>query len=336
MFLLDKLNNIIDEDKINELRRFLRNSKWNYKVPGGLGTNYPQRYVNTYGDGRYISNQGILKGSYWKSTYWTSQQTQNNVTLETKTEELPKELCNIIPYLRNYLHNKFHMNDMTKYTFNIAVCNKYTDPSMNISAHTDDNYWYPKEIEDRPMFASLSFYLDGTPVRDSYYSRFQVKLNNKWIDIKLDDNSILFMSSDIPHRVLSHKKKDYDKFKPRINITLRSTYSIKKNPLIHNICIANHTRYYKCPYALISHPSMDKDKLQKILDNYNNFCIDNNCNKLILKECKEHTSKNKHIYIEKYKKYIKDYNLDEVESFKSNMVIETIFNVIDYIKKIKK
>ena len=29
---------------------------------------------------------------------------------------------------------------MTKYTFNIAVCNNYTEPSMNIAGHTDDDY----------------------------------------------------------------------------------------------------------------------------------------------------------------------------------------------------
>ena len=59
------------------------------------------------------------------------------------------------------------------------------------------------------------------------------------------------MNSDIPHRVLKHKK-DEKYFKPRINITLRSTYDINKNPLLHNICVANHTRYYKIPKAIIS------------------------------------------------------------------------------------
>ena len=27
------------------------------------------------------------------------------------------------------------------------------------------------------------FYLDGTPVNDSSYSRFQVKIDNKWTDV---------------------------------------------------------------------------------------------------------------------------------------------------------
>ena len=229
MYFIDKLDNIIKSSLIDDLRKFLKNSKWNYKVPGGFGTNYPQRLVNTYGNGQYINDKGELKGSYWSSTYWTAKQTQNNISLETKTEPIPKELCNIIPSLRSYLKQNCRTNNINNYTFNIAVCNNYTDPTMHIAGHTDDDYWYPREVDERPIFVSLSFYLDGTPVSDSHYSRFQIKVDNKWIDIKLDDNSVLFMNSDIPHRVLPHKKKDIRYFKPRINITLRSTYSIKNH-----------------------------------------------------------------------------------------------------------
>tara|TARA_B100001175_G_C19471416_1_gene621964 strand:+ start:203 stop:1210 length:1008 start_codon:yes stop_codon:yes gene_type:complete len=335
MYLLESLDNIVDKSVITDLRNFLKESKWNYKVPGGLGTNYPQRFVNTYGDGRYVTNKGNLKGSYWSSTYWTAQQTQNNISLETKTESLPKELCNIIPNLRDYLYKKFPINSMSKYTFNIAVCNQYNEPSMNISGHTDDDYWYPKEIENRPMFVSLSFYLDGTPVRDCHYSRFQIKINDKWTDIKLDDNSVLFMSSDIPHRVLSYKKKDYKYFKPRINITLRSTYSIHKNPLLHNICVANHSRYYRCPYALISNPDIDNQKLIDVLDNYNKFCSDNNYPLIISKQSKEHSTITKKKCIDLYKNFILKYNLDNIVYFKSNMVVETLYCVIEYLKKLK-
>ena len=71
MYLLESLNNIVDKSFITDLK--ITKSKWNYKVPGGLGTNYPQRFVNTYGDGRYVTNKGNLKGSYWSSTYWTSR-----------------------------------------------------------------------------------------------------------------------------------------------------------------------------------------------------------------------------------------------------------------------
>ena len=78
---------------------------------------------------------------------------------------------------------------------------------MNIAGHTDDDYWYPLEVDERPIFVSLTFYLDGKPIKDEYYSRFQIKVDGKWKDIKLDDNSVMFMNSDIPHRVMKHKKK---------------------------------------------------------------------------------------------------------------------------------
>ena len=90
---------------------------------------------------------------------------------------------------------------------------------MCICGHTDDDYWYPKEVDERPIFASLTFYLDGEPSSDEYYSRFQIKENEKWKDVILKDNSIMYMNSDIPHRVLKHKKKYTSFFRPRINIT---------------------------------------------------------------------------------------------------------------------
>lgn len=332
MYILDSLTNIITSEQLNQLREFLKTSKWNYKVPGGFVTNFPQRQVNTYGDGRYIDNNSNLRGSYWSSTFWTAKQTQNDVTLETKTEPIPDQLCQIIPTLRNYLKKLFPDNSMTKYTFNIAVCNNYTESSMNIAGHTDDDYWYPKEIQNRPMFASLTFYLDGTPVHDSFYSRFQLYIDGKWKDVKLDDNSVLFMSSDIPHRVLKHKKKDIPYFKPRINITLRSTYSIKTNPLLHNICVANHTRYYRAPFALVSHPSIDKCKLDDLLQNYNTFCDNNDYNHLVSKQTIEHNNLKKKELIDTYKSYIEEYGFDEVYQYKSNMVIETLFNVVCYVK----
>ena len=62
MYFIENLLNIIKIDELNNLRNFLKNSKWNYKVPGGFLTNYPQRKVNTYGDGSYIDDNGELIG----------------------------------------------------------------------------------------------------------------------------------------------------------------------------------------------------------------------------------------------------------------------------------
>jgi len=331
MYTLDSLNNIITSDELSDLRKFFKNSKWNYKVPGGFLTNYPQRLVNVYGNGQYVNNTQTLEGHGWSSTYWTSKQTQNNITLETKTEKLPFSLVNIIPKLRTYLNNKFPINTMSEYTFNIAVCNNYIEPDMNIAAHTDDDYWYPPEIDNRPIFVSLTFYLDGTPIKDEHYSRFQLKINNKWIDLKLDDNSVLFINSDIPHRVLKHKKKDIPYFKPRINITLRSTYSIKQNPLLHNICVANHTRYYRNPFAIISNPNIESYKRTNILEGYNTFCEKNGYPLIKDIQDENHNKHNKKLSIKLYSKYIEKYNFDNILSFKSNIVLQTLHAVNNYI-----
>ena len=151
MYFIEKLEDLISSDDLENLRIFLKNCKWNYKIPGGFLTNYPQRKVNAYGTGQYINNDGKLIGHKWDKTYWTAKQTQNNVTLETNTQNIPDELCVIIPKLREHLKLKCPNNILDLNSFNIAVCNQYTDPDMCICGHTDDDYWYPKEIENRPM-----------------------------------------------------------------------------------------------------------------------------------------------------------------------------------------
>ena len=331
MFLIDQLENLVSEQELNNLRLFLKKSKWNYKVPGGFLTNFPQRKVNTYGDGRYIDNNGNLIGHKWNKTYWTAKQTQNNVTLETLTEEMPSQLCAIIPKIRDFIKHKISNNVIDINSFNIAVCNNYTEPTMNIAEHTDDNYWYPKEIERRPIFVSLTFYLDGKPNNDKY-SRFQLKIDGKWKDIKLEDNSILYMNSDIPHRVLKHKKKDFNDFRPRVNITLRSTFKIEKNPLLHNICVANHTRYYRFPNNIISNGKIDDDKINEILNNYNLFCKNNEYPDIGHIVSENHNKKIEFINV--YNKIIKNKGLDKVNMFKTNIVTETIQEVCNYLENI--
>ena len=325
---LDQLENIISESQLENLRSFIINCKWNNKMPGGLVTNFPQRLVNTFGDGSNVNEKGELYGNKWTSTFWTAKQTQNNVSLETKTEPLPECLINIIPLLRKHLKNIYPQAIINDNTFTIAVCNNYIDPNMTISAHTDDQEWYPPTINDNPIFASLTFYPDGKPIRDKYYSRFQIK-EDKWKDIKLEDNSIMIMSANTPHRVLKYKKKDIEYFKQRINITLRCTYDLSKNPLMNYISIANHSRYYKAPIALVSNIKLDLVK--EILEKYNEFCINNNYDTIVYKNSDEHDNKIK--YINLYKIYIKKNNYMNVK-FKCNIVIQALRDVCNYIEKL--
>ena len=44
---------------------------------------------------------------------------------------------------------------------------------MNIAGHTDDDYWYPKEVENRPIFVSLTFYLEGKPMKINIIQDFK-------------------------------------------------------------------------------------------------------------------------------------------------------------------
>ena len=323
MYFVTSLKEIINKDELNNIRQFLKNAKWNYKIPGGFLTNYPQRLVNTYGDGRYVSDNSEYIGIKYENTYWTAKHNQNNVSLETPTEPLPNELINIIPKLRNYLkkycnENKINEN-LSLHSFNIAVCNNYTEPSMNIAAHTDDDYWYPKEIDNRPLFISLTFYLEESPQK-SKYARFQIKINDIWQNIVLEDNSIMFMNSDIYHRVLQYKKSDYKYFRPRINITLRSTYNSISNPLLHNLCVANHSRYYKIPSAIISNGKIDPQKINDLITGYRV------ANKIVHKVSHLHDEKKNLILI--YEKLIKTLELENINSYKSNIVSETLLTVI--------
>ena len=61
-----------------------------------------------------------------------------------------------------------------------------------LGGHTDDDYWYPCEVDERPIFVSLTFYLDGTPVEDKYYSRFQLKLDGKSDNPGCNGESLLY------------------------------------------------------------------------------------------------------------------------------------------------
>ena len=70
------------------------------------------------------------------------------------------------------------------------------------------------------------------------------------------------------------------------------------------------------------------------MEKYNEFCRSNEADLIIHKTSELH--KNKKKYVELYKKYIKNYNLDVIKSYKSNMVVETLINVCNYIESSKK
>ena len=64
----------------------------------------------------------------------------------------------------------------------------------------------------------------------------------------------------------------------------------------------------------------------------NMWLSNNDYNHLVSKQTIEHNNLKKKELIDTYKSYIEEYGFDEVYQYKSNMVIETLFNVVCYIK----
>lgn len=268
------LNSLLSEDQITNLYRKL-NERWNYCIPGGFVHNTPNRKVNAFGDGCPINSDGENYGVGYPTTYWTAAISQNSVSLATDTERMPNEFSSIVPSLRRLFVKCYPDAQVTDYTFTIGVANYYTQPTMNIAAHTDDNIWYPRESGAGPVFASLTFYPDGPPSCPEGFARFQIKdaETGKWITLPLPHRSVLILPSNTPHRVLPTLKRHLHLFRPRINITFRSTYPKNENALLHAMCVANHTRYYRIPKTIMYPHTMDDITIGIIWDTYNQCCL---------------------------------------------------------------
>ena len=267
-----QLAEYLDPDQLTDFISCVDKLPWNYGAPGGFVTNSPNRQVNAYGTGGSISADGSGQGCGWPLTHWTAKMSQSNVTLSTPTEPIPAAMCAIIPTMRLLFQATFPDAQITDYTFNIAVCNHYTDPTMTIADHTDDNQWYPSESSVGPVFASVTLYPDGEPTCDEGYARFQIRPDDKWVDVRLPHASVMIMPSGIRHRVLATRRSDQHQFRPRINITFRSTFPMKRNPLMNAMATANHARYYRIPSELHYPDDVQDNILLELLTVYNEFC----------------------------------------------------------------
>lgn len=260
------LNSFFKEETLSELERFLEKG-WNKDIPGGFLTNTPQRLVNAFGDGRPINDQGIPYDKGWKTTFWTAQINQSQVSLETETAPMPKSLARLIPSLRQLFSQYFPEAKPNPYTFTMAVCNYYTQPEMNIAAHTDDNVWAPVESPEGNIFASLTFYPQKKPTQESQFARFQIKQPD-WKTLVLPDRSLLFLPSGTPHRVKPPLKRHLADFCPRINITFRSVFPREVDPLMNAMAVANHSRYYRLPKAIYYPDTLDDIDIGVIWEAY--------------------------------------------------------------------
>lgn len=335
-----QMREMIPEDIVNEFIKDAYSTKiWNYGVPGGFLNNHPKRFVNSFGNGQAIDNNGNICSQGWNETKWTAKINQNNVTLHTKTESMPVSFAKMIPYFRSMFLQTFPLSaeKMNNFTFNIAVCNYYTDPTMNIAAHTDDNIWYPSECDQGPVFASITLYPFGKPTIEDNYARFQIYNGDKWIPIYLPHESIMIMPSSIKHRVQAHIKRKHHLFLPRINITFRSTYPIDINPLMNCMAVSNHTRYYKVPYKLsfpfsFAHSlTIKNESIIDIYNVYNAFVKDRTSEEIKVEYLDKDCSNKKKKYKNLYNSYIEKYNLMSISKYSANMTVETLEQVCNYV-----
>lgn len=303
---------VLPKKIIDDFLEAVKNLNWFYGIPGGFLYNIPNRKVNALGDGSSLSfdKNGKIKrknnGS--KITFWTARMNQNNISLGTQTQKLNIEFENLIFYLRKLLIKIYPNAKITDNTFNIAVCNYYIEPENYIAPHTDDNIWYPREVNNRPIFASITLYPFGV----KKYAKFEVYENKQWKQIDLPDQSIFIMFSDIIHRV---KPIDKKYFSPRINITFRSTFSFDENPLLNILAVSNHARYYRPP-SLLFYPK--NAKINEIIEIYNKSNKNNNFQKLILTEIEHDRSKKKKELQKKYEAL----GFPKIK-YGANMVVET-------------
>lgn len=330
------LEEILGEQTLRELHQWLSICQWYRNVPGGFVTNFPNRLVNAYGNGAGVNGCGELTSKGWAKTYWTAKMNQSNITLGTPTEALPTQLRNIIPNIRTLFQQVFPDAKLTNHTFNIAVCNYYNDPDMTICAHTDDNPWYPIEDTVGPVFASLTFYPDGEPSMDRAFARFQIKQDGRWISIKLPHNSVMIMPSNIEHRVQAHTKKLKPYFKPRINITLRSTYPLDVNPLMNAMATSNHCRYYKLPKTIYIPTDLSKETSDIIVDSYNKLLANYNKKKLIVikMDTMDNLKQKKKEYTSTYKSMCRCEGFGDYRG-SANIVYRTLKMVIDYANEMR-
>ena len=323
---------ILQESVLEDLHKWLKTSEWFSNAPGGFVTNSPNRSVNAYGDGAGVDSTGNFSSPGWGKTYWTAKMSQSNVSLETPTEPLPNIIKTIIPKIRDLFKEVYPDVKMTDNTFNIAVCNYYSDPDMCICAHTDDNRWYPIEAPVGPVFASFTFYPEGEPICDEAFARFQIKQDGKWKSIKLPHNSVMIMASNIEHRVLPHTKKMKGFFKPRINITLRSTFPLETNPLMNAMATANHSRYYKIPSAMYM-PNDIPDEVKSLLeDSYNRFAsrYDRPMLQINIVSNSLDRKQQKTMTMTKYRRLLKKHKLEDIRGA-ANIVTETVEMVLEYL-----
>ena len=266
---LIQLHEFMSPEEISTVLKGADQMEWNSNIPGGFVQNIPQRKVNSFGDGSGYDSQLKPVGEGWDNAYWTPAVHQADSTLVTPVEPLPDWLKLVGVRARNVASEKYGIT-MDDHAFNLAVCNKYIKKTDEIAAHTDDNEWYVKNLQEGPMFASLTLYPNKKPTTSDEFARFELFIDGKWCNYTLPHASLLLMPSCIPHRVRPcvHKHEMF----VRVNVTLRSVPSIREDAFNSMRGMSNHARYYRLPSKLIVAQHKDgSEHIQKIKTAFNDY-----------------------------------------------------------------
>jgi hypothetical protein len=324
------LKDYIPSTMITELNSYiLHNIKWNWKIPGGQLRYHPPRKVNSIGNGSAISKDGKLLKGGWDNTFYTSSQNSSNITLKTPSEKMPPIFCKLVPHLRQMFTDSYPDVKTTNYSFVIAVCNYYSEREHHISAHTDDNRWYPHECSKGPVLASLTLYPHSKPQNPNEFANFQVreKKGDKWDTIRMPHNSILIMPTNLEHRVTKAKKNIT--FRPRINITFRSIFPVYTNPMMNIMAVSNHNRYYRNPTKIIT-DSKNVTTATEIKKIYDKFLLENGYSPLRILVFTDKNKDKKKLW-KSYQQYEILYNFNTTKN-QAIIVIETVKIILKWIK----
>ena len=322
-----QLCDFFSQELLAELKTTIYNLPWYDNVPGGFLTNSPKRRVIALGDGAGVNDMGKFSSPPLPETYWTAGINTSHCTLATKPLQLPEVFLKIIPQLRKIFEITYPGAIIHEHTFTLAVCNYYSQPDMYIAAHTDGQDWYSQDTVDGSIFASLTFYPEGEPEKDSW-ARFQMKPGDKWETVTLKHESILIMSSDILHRVMPHLKSQTQYFKPRINITFRSIIPPEESPLLHHMGVANHARYYGIPHKIIIPQDCETLVKEKLLNIYNTFLESQNAEVLSVIIDKKNKKERTLLRQTLIKQFRTKYSIES--RINNNMVLELFQSLIPY------
>tara|TARA_B100000925_G_C22005218_1_gene473335 strand:- start:2526 stop:3533 length:1008 start_codon:yes stop_codon:yes gene_type:complete len=249
------IDDAIPSSILTGVKKNIENIPW-CRAPAGIPGNTVPRNVSVLGDGK------IIKGNDKLVLYKTEKDFGKSFNVSYPMFQCAKSSSNIyhmrrIPYhlARFVLHLRKKVKELYKdrcrnvdRMFNVVICNNYTENIHQINAHRDDERWLEhNEIGDdgnpcASIIASLTLYPDGEPdVLRSF--EIQDDETQKWNNIELKDNSVVFFSNHM------HRAKAYPKtleHKNRINLTFRTILP----GLLGRVGYGNFYRYMSIPYHI--------------------------------------------------------------------------------------